>query len=100
MREVRLSVNAHDDLNSILEYLASDSARVALRWVMRLETACAELSDRALMYALVPGHEDRGVRRRIVGSYGIFYVVRDDYIDVLPILHSARDHERLLFPED
>jgi toxin ParE1/3/4 len=100
MRTVRLSDNAQDDLSSILEYLAADSARVALRMVQRLETACAQLSDRALMYALVPRHEHTGVRRRVVGSYGIFYIVRDNHIDVLQILHSARNADAILFPED
>ncbi len=101
MRKVRLSGNARDDLTSILEYLAEEeSPSLALRIVIRLETACAELADRALMYALVPGHEETGVRRRVVARYGIFYVVGDEYIEVLQILHSARDHERILFPED
>lgn len=100
MRKVRLSSNARDDLISILDYLAQDSARAALRIVMRLEEACAELSERALMYPLVPGHEDTGVRRRAVATYGIFYVIHDEHINVLEILHSARDHERILFPED
>jgi len=100
MRKVLLSSNARDDLASILEYLADESPAIALRMVGRLETACAELSDRALMYALVPWHEDSGVRRRVVASYGIFYVVYDDHIDVLQVLHSARNADRILFPED
>lgn len=101
MREVRLSSNARDDLTSILEYLAeAESPSTALTMVVRLETACAELSNRALMYALIPRHEHSGVRRRVVARYGIFYVVNDSHVDVLQILHSARDHERILFPED
>ena len=101
MRKVRLSSNARGDLTSILEYLAAaESPSTALRLVGRLEAACDELSDRSLMYALVPNHEHTGVRRRVVARYGIFYVVRDDHVDVLQILHSARDHERILFPED
>ncbi|HEY0854205.1 MAG TPA: type II toxin-antitoxin system RelE/ParE family toxin [Devosia sp.] len=100
MRKLRLSSNARDDLTSILEYLAEESPSVALRLVTRLEAACAELPDRALMYALVPRHEHTGVRRRVVASYGIFYIVSDDQVEVLQILHAARDHERILFPED
>ena len=72
MRAVRLSSNARKDLQAILTYVAEDSAQAALRMVERLESACSELSDRALMYALVPGHEHTGVRRRVVGRYGIF----------------------------
>ena len=52
------------------------------------------------MYRLLSGHEASGVRRRTVGNYGVFYVVGDNVVNVLQVLHSARDHERILFPED
>jgi toxin ParE1/3/4 len=37
-----------------------------------------------------------GIRRRVHGNYLIFYRVEVDRIYVIHILHSARDHERLL----
>jgi plasmid stabilization system protein ParE len=36
----------------------------------------------------------------VVGSYNIYYVIEAHVVEVVAILHSARDHERILFPED
>jgi toxin ParE1/3/4 len=92
--------DASADLLDIGLYIAEESPAAALRLVNRLRRAAAELSDRAMRYALVPSHEDSDVRRRVVGSYNIFYHVTDDRVEVLHFLHHARDHEQLVFPED
>jgi toxin ParE1/3/4 len=41
----------------------------------------------------------RGIRRRPFGNYLIFYRVGANAIEVVHVLHGARDYERLLFPE-
>jgi plasmid stabilization system protein ParE len=48
---------------------------------------------------LVPRYEHHGIRRRPFGSYLIFYRVGTEAIEVVHILHGARDYEPLLFPE-
>jgi toxin ParE1/3/4 len=48
---------------------------------------------------LVPRYEHTGVRRRPYGNYLIFYRISDDRIEVLHVLHGARDYESILFPE-
>lgn len=98
--KVRLSARAQRDLQSIFEYLFTDSPEAALRMLDRLEAASVELGDRAKLYPLVPRHEESGFRRRVVGSYSIYYLIDDGMVEVVAVLHSARDHERLLFPED
>ena len=40
-----------------------------------------------------------GIRRRPFGNYLIFYRIGIDAIEVVHILHGARDYEPLLFPE-
>jgi toxin ParE1/3/4 len=47
----------------------------------------------------VPRYEQFGIRRRPFGNYLIFYRVGPDAIEVVHILHRARDFEPLLFPE-
>ncbi|WP_445083416.1 type II toxin-antitoxin system RelE/ParE family toxin [Bradyrhizobium sp. TM239] len=49
---------------------------------------------------MVPRYEQKGVRRRPFGNYLIFDRVGNDAIEVIHILHGARDYEPLLFPED
>jgi len=48
----------------------------------------------------VPRYEHTGIRRSLFGNYLIFYRVGDDRIEVIHILHGARDYEPLLFPEN
>jgi toxin ParE1/3/4 len=48
---------------------------------------------------VVPRYEHLGIRRRPFGNYLIFYRVGADAIEVVHILHGARDYEPLLFPE-
>ena len=34
------------------------------------------------------------------GNYLIFYRIADDTVEVLHVLHGARDYENILFPEE
>lgn len=52
------------------------------------------------MRRAVPRYEDEGIRRRPFGRFLIFYRVGQDAIEVIYILHGARDYESLLFPEE
>lgn len=98
---VVVSDEAKRDLRSILDYLAEEAGpRVAIDMVDRLTSATDALGDNALRYSLLPDHEDSGFRRRVVGSYNIYYRVKADTVTVLHVLHHARDQEALLFPED
>lgn len=45
-------------------------------------------------------HESTGIRRRVHGSYLIFYRIGGDAVEILRILHGATEYERALFPED
>jgi plasmid stabilization system protein ParE len=50
-------------------------------------------------FQLVPRYERESVRRRIADNYLIFYRVGDGSVEILHILHGARDYEQILFPE-
>jgi len=49
---------------------------------------------------LVAKHEDSGVRRRRYKRYLIFYFILDGRVEVLRILHGARNYEVILFQAD
>lgn len=97
---VVITEKARRDLVAVALYIAKDSEAQALLIADKLESACAELSDAALRYPLQPHHEATGIRRRVVMSYNVFYRIKDGAVEVLRILHAARDHEPILFPED
>jgi toxin ParE1/3/4 len=96
---VVITAEAESDLEQIATYLAGQSVEIALGFVQELREKCESLADAPRGYPLVPRHEHLGIRRRPFGNYLIFYRVASDAIEVVHILHGARDYEPLLFPE-
>jgi toxin ParE1/3/4 len=96
MRTVQISAQAEADLRSILQHVARDSADAALRLVDRLTDAAMDLGTTALEHSLVPHHDETGLRRRVVGRYAIIYTVEQDRVDVLHIIHGARNLAAIL----
>lgn len=90
---------ARADLIQIGDWIAQDNPLRAITFVDELEERCRQLTSMPRAYQLVPGFEARGVRRVPHGDYLIFYRVLDDTVEVLHVLHGARDYEAILFPE-
>jgi plasmid stabilization system protein ParE len=96
---VRLAAAAEADLEAIGDWIAQDSPARAISFVVELRHACLGLAQLPEGYPLVPRHEQFGIRRRVHGNYLIFYRIDGRAIDVLHILHGARDYESILFPD-
>jgi toxin ParE1/3/4 len=96
---VVVTAEAETDLDQIAAYIAEHSVEIALNFVRELREKCESLADTPRGYPLVPRHEHLGIRRRPFGNYLIFYRIGPDAIEVVHILHGARDYEPLLFPE-
>jgi toxin ParE1/3/4 len=96
---VALTDEAQRDLDEIGDWIAADSRRRALTFVAELRGACAGLADSPHRFQLIDRRESEDVRRRPYGNYLIFYRVRANTVQILRILHGARDYEALLFPD-
>jgi plasmid stabilization system protein ParE len=96
---VVLTPEAEFDLETIAQYIARDSVATALSFVHELGEKCLALAEAPRGYPLVPRYEHLGIRRRPFGNYLIFYRIGTEAIEVVHILHGARDYELLLFPE-
>jgi addiction module RelE/StbE family toxin len=90
---------AKADLLQIGEWIAEDNPARALTFVDELETRCARLTTMPRAYPLVRGQENSGVRRVRHGNYLIFYRVTADVVEILHVLHGARDYEPIVFPD-
>lgn len=97
---VTITAEAEADLEQIATYVAEQSSRSALELVRELRERCESLLDAPRGYPLVPRYEHLGIRRRPFGRFLIFYRAGTDAIEVIHILHGARDYESLLFPEE
>jgi toxin ParE1/3/4 len=90
---------AENDFEAIADWIANDNPERALTFVRELRRRCERLADAPRGYALVPRYEHTGVRRRPYRDYLIFYRIGDGKIEVLHVLHGAREYEPILFPQ-
>ncbi|MBR7621491.1 type II toxin-antitoxin system RelE/ParE family toxin [Phenylobacterium sp. 20VBR1] len=93
--EVRRTRRAEADLVDIWIYIAADSPAAAERVILKLEAAEGRLAE---FPEMAPLREDLlpGVRAWAVGDYLIFYRVEPDAVEILRILHGARDLDDLI----
>ena len=91
---------AEADLEAIGDWIAADNPTRALTFLSELRERCESLGTFPRAYPLVPRYEQLGIRRRAYRDYLIFYQIADDRIEVLHVLHGARDYEGILFPEN
>lgn len=89
---VVLTAEAESDLESIGDYIALDNPGRALTFIRDVREQCATLAEFPKRYPIVPGYEQKGVRRRTFGNYAIFYRADARRVTVLHILHGARDY--------
>jgi len=88
---------ARRHLAAIHEYIAHDSPRYAMRMVDRLLARSEQLEQFPESGRMVPEYDDPRIRQLIEPPYRIIYRVRDNRIDVLAVVHSARQS---LGPDD
>ena len=90
MARVTRRPHAVDDIVEIWDYIADDSVAAADTWVDRLDTQLELLATQPLMGRardeLMPG-----IRSFPFGRYVIFYMPQPGSVDVVRLLHSARD---------
>jgi plasmid stabilization system protein ParE len=67
--------------------------------VERIRDACSEIGNHTYPYPLVPRFADRGLRTRVIWPYLIFYTA-GDVINVVRVMHGARDYEALFSSRD
>ena len=87
------------DLRSIGDYIGRESLEQAAKVVSGLRRTCATLAEASLRFPLAP-RLGEGVRRAARPPYVIFHRIRDDVVEVLRIIHAARDYEHLPLSDD
>ena len=86
------------DLEAIRDYIAADNSERAVSFVMEITAAGEAIADTPRAFGLVPRLEARGIRKRSFGRYLIFYRIEAESVQILHVVHGARDYIRALFP--
>lgn len=97
---VVLTDAAYADLLQIGATIKQDNPTRAATFVAELYDRCQLLGAMPRAFPLLPDWHASGIRRRPHGDYLIFYRIGDDVVEVLHVLHGARDYEAILFPEE
>ncbi|MGZ8435300.1 MAG: type II toxin-antitoxin system RelE/ParE family toxin [Candidatus Binatia bacterium] len=89
-QEVIWTESANSDLESIVEYILRDSEFYAAAIARELVTAARSLSNLVARGRTVPEYQNVQIRELIVRRYRLIYRIGSDRIEVLRIIHGAR----------
>jgi toxin ParE1/3/4 len=94
MSRVYFSPSAKRDLNAIFDHIVKDNPAAAASFVRKLKDQCRRMAQFPEMGKL---REDLALHLRCfpVGNYLIFYRPSEGAIDIVRILHAARDYARM-----
>lgn len=82
---------AVEDLQGIVDYIARDSSFYADAVAERIVLAVERLVSFPRSGRIVPEADDPRIREIIVQSYRVMYWVKQRKVQILAVLHSARD---------
>ena len=97
--KLQFTSDAEADLIDIGDWIARDNPARSVSFIKEVQLSCMTLAMMPRAYPLVPRYEQFDIRKRNHGRYLIFYRINGDQIEILRVLHSARDYESLLFPD-
>ena len=93
-RRVAWTVGAQNDLDAAVAYVAEDSISSALQVLDRILAAAASLDSFAERGRAVPEWGSSSVRELLVDPFRVLYLVEEQRVVVLGILHQRRDFDR------
>ena len=85
------TTTAEKHLNSIYVYIAQDSHQHAKRIVDRLTRRSKQIAVFLLSGRKVPEFEMDQIREVIEGLYRIIYHMKPDQLEIIAVLHGARN---------
>jgi toxin ParE1/3/4 len=89
--KVHWTESAERHLDAIYNYIAQDSPTYALRIVDRLTRRSQQIADFPLSGRRVSEYDADDIREVIESPYRIIYHLKPDQVDVIAVIHCARD---------
>jgi len=82
---------AQAHLDGIYQYIAQNSPEYAKAMVDRLTRRSEQIGSFPQSGRVVPEYQMDSIREVLEGSYRIIYYIKPDQIDVLAVIHAARN---------
>lgn len=89
--KVHWTKTAQKHLDGIYGYIAQDSPEYALHIVDRLTRRSQQIANLPLSGRRVPEYEMDQIREVIERPYRIIYHIKHDQIDIIAVIHGARN---------
>ena len=89
--KVHWTDTAEGHLDAIYAYIALDSPEYAKRMVDRITRRSQQIANFPFSGRKVPEYDIDQIREVIEGPYRIIYHIKPDQIDVVAVIHGARD---------
>ncbi len=83
-------------LNSIVDRIAEGNLPAALDWLQEIEEVFALLSTQPFMGQELATRRLGKLRRHVFGNYLIYFRPIPDGVQILEVIHAARDQDRLV----
>ena len=90
-RKIRWAPRAADMLEETVEYIARDSPAAARRLATAVVNAAGSLAELSERGRIVPELNDLRYRELLVSAYRLIYRVSDDAVNIIAVVHGARD---------
>lgn len=91
MAQVRWSLTAGNDLQDIEDFIARDSVLHAVAFVDRIVESAETLLKNPHIGRVVPEFNREDLREVIFRNYRIVYLLQDEKVFVLRVVHGSRD---------
>ncbi len=88
--KVRWTDKARRQLRAVRDYIATDSPRYATRTVDRITRKGEGLKRFPLSGHVVPEYDVETIRQILEGNYRIIYRVKPDSLEIVAVIHAAR----------
>src|SRR6266536_1291552 len=90
-RRIIWSHSARNDFENILEYLKANSPSYAKRFAILIRESARRLKQFPDRGRFIPEYPDSGIREIFVDSFRLMYRFVFNDIEIVGIIHSARD---------
>ena len=90
MAQVKWTLQALDDHESICLFIARDAPQIAAVFADRAFRATNRLADYPRSGRIVPELDIENIREIILSNYCLIYRIREDQVQVVTVHHGAR----------
>jgi plasmid stabilization system protein ParE len=91
MAQIRWSLTASEDLQELEDFIARDSVLHAIQFVDRIVESAEHLHTTPQRGRIVPEFGRADIRELLWRAYRIVYLVKDDAVTILRVVHGTRD---------